>query len=440
MSQASLAGANVDLASALTEAEARYVEANPESRRLNEAAAAAMPGGNTRTTLHYDPFPLALVEGRDARVLDADGHEYVDVLGEYTAGLYGHSNPVNVAAVKAALDGGILLGGPNAKEGALARAVVARFPAIERVRFTNSGTEANLMAISIARVVTGRDHVMVMFGGYHGGLLYFADPTMAINAPFPYVVGRYNDVAGCRALIRQHAGDLACLIVEPMLGGGGCIPATPEFVAMLREETARAGVLLIFDEVMTSRLGPAGLQGELAITPDLTTLGKYVGGGMSFGAFGGRADIMDRFDPRRADAVPHSGTFNNNVMTMSAGLAGLEEVYPPEAAGPFNARGDGLRERLNTRARAHGVPVQFRGRGSMFTVHFRAGEIADFDAVQAGRNELRPLFQLDLIARGIYIGRRGMFNLMLPLDDADFDVIEAAVDEFLASRRGLLLG
>ena len=225
-----------------------------------------------------------------------------------------------------------------------------------------------------------------------------------------------------------------------MLGSGGCIPATHEFLAMLREETEAAGTLLIFDEVMTSRLGPGGLQGEHGITPDLTSLGKYIGGGMTFGAFGGRADIMARFDPRRADAVPHSGTFNNNIMTMSAGLVGLEEIYPPEKVGPFNARGDGLRERLNERARAHGVPVQFKGLGSMFTVHFRDGEIDDYADVQAGRNELRPLFQLDLIERGIYIGQRGMFNLMLPLTDEDFDAVEAAVDEFLASRRRLLAG
>lgn len=159
---------------------------------------------------------------------------------------------------------------------------------------------------------------------------------------------------------------------------------------------------------------------------------------MTFGAFGGRADIMDRFDPRRADAMPHSGTFNNNIMTMSAGLAGLEEIYPPETVAPFNARGDALRERLNARARAHDVPVQFRGIGSMFTVHFRDGDINDYADVQAGRNELRPLFQLDLIQRGIYIGQRGMFNLMLPLSEANLDAVEAAVDEFLASRKSLL--
>ncbi len=433
-------GANVDVASALAEAGARYIETNPESRRLNEANAAAMPGGNTRTTLHYDPFPLTLVEGRGARVKDADGHEYIDVLGEYTAGLYGHSNPVILAAVKAALDGGIVLGGPNPKEGALARAVVDRFPGIERVRFTNSGTEANLMAISIARVVTGRSTIMAMFGGYHGGVFFFANPDLPINAPFPHVIGRYNDIDGCRALIAENAADLAAVILEPMLGSGGCIPATPEFLAMLREETRKAGTILIFDEVMTSRLGPGGLQGERGMTPDLTSLGKYLGGGMTFGAFGGRADIMERFDPRRADAMPHSGTFNNNIMTMSAGLAGLEQIYPPELAAPFNARGDDLRERLNACARARGLAVQFKGLGSMFTVHFRDGEINDYADVQAGRNELRPLFQLDMIERGIYIGQRGMFNLMLPLSDEDFDAVEAAVDEFLASRGSLLLG
>ena len=154
------------------------------------------------------------------------------------------------------------------------------------------------------------------------------------------------------------------------MGGGGCIAASPEFLNMLREATTRVGALLILDEVMTSRLSPGGLQQVRGIKPDLTTFGKYIGGGMSFGAFGGRADIMDLFDPRRPDALPHAGTFNNNVLTMSAGLAGLTEVYTPDAARALNARGDALRERLNALCRAHDAPMQFTGIGSMFAVHF----------------------------------------------------------------------
>src|SRR5581483_9912914 len=166
-------------------------------------------------------------------------------------------------------------------------------------------------------------------GGYHGGVFYFRDATSPINAPFRFVRAPYNDIAGARALIERHAGDLAAIIIEPMLGGGGCIPADADFLQALRDAATQTGALLIFDEVMTSRLAPGGLQQVHGILPDLTTLGKYLGGGMSFGAFGGRADIMDRFDPRRADAFQHAGTFNNNKLTMSAGLAALTRIYTP---------------------------------------------------------------------------------------------------------------
>ncbi|MDP6707853.1 MAG: aspartate aminotransferase family protein [Alphaproteobacteria bacterium] len=432
--------ANVDLASALAEAEANYVANNPESRARFEAACEVMPGGNTRTSIFYSPFPLTLASGNGARVTDVDGHEYVDFLGEYTAGLYGHSNPRIRAAVDQALDAGIVLGGQNETEAKLAAAVVDRFPGIERVRFTNSGTESNLMAISTARAVTGRSKVMVMKGGYHGGVFYFAVPEMPINAPFPFLLGRYNDIDFCREMIAEHGDDLACVILEPMMGSGGCIPAAPEFLAMLRQETTRVGALLIFDEVMTSRLGPGGLQGRLGITPDLTSLGKYIGGGLTFGAFGGRADIMDRYDPRRADAIPHAGTFNNNVLTMSAGLTGLTEVYPKDEVADFNARGDKLRARLNGLATERGLAAQFTGIGSMMSIHFRHGRIAGPDDAQAGNQELRTLLHFDMFERGIYIARRGMFNMMLPMTDDDLETLVEALAEFFDSRAGLIGG
>ena len=429
---------NADLTAALAEADAQYVARNPKSQAQYDEALAAMPGGNTRTVLFYPPFPLTIAKGEGCRVWDADGHEYVDFLGEYTAGLYGHSNPTILAAVREALDGGIVLGGHTGIEAKLAAAVSKRFPAMQRLRFTNSGTEANLMAVSTARAFTKRSKVMVFDGGYHGGLLYFAAPNMPINAPFPYVKARYNDIDGTRALIAEHARDLACVILEPMLGSGGCVPADDAFLAMLREETTKAGALLIFDEVMTSRLGPSGWQGLSGVIPDLATLGKYIGGGLTFGAFGGREDVLSMYDPRRPDAIPHAGTFNNNVLTMTAGFTGLSEVYTQNLAPDFNAKGDGLRERLNEVARRHGAAMCFTGRGSMSAVHFRKDAPRDFDGVLAGRNELRPLLHKDLLAAGIYPASRGMFVLSLPMGEAEFDKLADGVEEFARSRAGLL--
>jgi glutamate-1-semialdehyde 2,1-aminomutase len=223
-----------------------------------------------------------------------------------------------------------------------------------------------------------------------------------------------------------------------MMGGGGCIPAHPEFLAALRAATSAAGAVLIFDEVMTSRLAPGGLGEKHGIRPDLKTLGKYIGGGMSFGAFGGRADLLDRFDPRRPDAWPHAGTFNNNVLTMSAGLAGLTEAYTPAAAEALNARGETLRRRLNALCRRHAARMQFTGIGSMMTAHFTTAPIAAPEDWAKADPRLKELFFFDLLAAGMWIARRGMINLSLPIGEAECERLVQAVEEFLQSRRPLL--
>ena len=309
-----------------SEAAVRYTAANPLSQARFERSTGFLPGADTRTINHYAPFPVTIVRGEGARLYDLDRHEYADFLNDYTAGLYGHSNPAIQAAIAEAANNGLTLGGPTPNQQEFAELICGRFPSVERVRFTNSGTESNLMVISIARAVTRRDGVLVFDGAYHGGPLSFTGPDRRLNLPFPWIVGEYNDVESARSLIKGHADGLACVLVEPMLGGGGCIPATREFLDALRNATQRSGVLLIFDEVQTSRLAPGGLQEALGVYADLTTLGKYLGGGASFGAFGGRADLMDRFDPRRPDHFSHAGTHNNNAVTMAAGLAGLRDV------------------------------------------------------------------------------------------------------------------
>jgi glutamate-1-semialdehyde 2,1-aminomutase len=429
---------NIDIEAALLDTRERYAGRNPESRARYAQACAAMPGGNTRTVLFFAPFPLAIARGEGCRLWDADGHEYVDFLAEYTAGLYGHSHPAIRASIDRALDGGINLSGHNLVEAALARAVCDRFPSIDLVRFTNSGTEANLMALATATVVTGRRKILVFDGGYHGGLLYFGGGGIPINAPHDFVVGRYNDAEDTRRLIERNGPDLAAILVEPMMGTGGCIPATGDFLQLLRDAASRHGAILIFDEVMTSRLAPGGLQEAHGIIPDMTTLGKYLGGGMSFGAFGGKAEIMALYDPRRPDGLPHAGTFNNNVLSMSAGLAGITEIFTPDACRALNARGDALRERLNGLCRARGARMQFTGRGSMMTVHFTTKAIGNPSDAAHGDPKLKELFFFDMLERGIYLARRGMVALSLPIGDAECDRLAAAVDDFLETRQPLL--
>ena len=432
---------NTSLDSALAEAEARFTADNPKSAARHAFARTTMPGGNTRTVLHYAPFPLAWAKGDGTTLLDLDGHAYTDFLGEYSAGLYGHSSPVILSAIREALEGGIVLGGPNQYEADLAQTIRDRFPSIQLLRFCNSGTEANVFAIQTARAVTGKSAVLTFEGGYHGGVLYFRSGGMPLNLPIPWLSATYNDGDAAAAIIREHAKDLAAVIVEPMMGGG-CLPADRDFLFALRQACSEHNVVLIFDEVMTSRLSTGGYQAMVGVTPDMTTLGKYLGGGLSFGAFGGRMDLMARFDPERADSFPHAGTFNNNVLSMAGGLAGLRKLLTAKAIGLLNRKGDRLRNAINEIAKRHDVGLKATGIGSFVGLHFSRGEVrqpGDLDpALEERRTKLQNLMHLDLIAAGKFFARRGFMALMLPTTEDEVDAFAGAVEEFVVSRKSLL--
>ncbi|MEX3008397.1 aspartate aminotransferase family protein [Hoeflea sp. TYP-13] len=429
---------NSSLDQSLEDARRIYARGRPNSQRIHEEACQSMPGGNTRTVLYHGPFPLRAEGGKGAFLTDVDGHDYLNLLGEYTAGVFGHTDPAIVSALKKTLDGGINLGAHNSSEARLAALVTERFPAIEKVRFTNSGTEANLMALSTARYVTGRSDVMVFKGGYHGGVFYFGGDGLPINAPFPFVVARYNDTEGTRDLIAAHAETLACVIVEPMLGSSGCIPGKPEFLEMLRRETERVGALLIFDEVMTSRFGRHGASHMLGIRPDMITLGKWVGGGMSFGAFGGNAAIMDVYDPTRPGTLPHAGTFNNNVLSMNGGIAALSEAFTSDRAETLHARGERTRNRLNELFERHGVTLFASGSGSLMNIHPVRGPVNTVDDIADGDDRIKELLFLDLLERGFYIARRGFIALSQAVTEDDLDRFVSALDDVVTVRKSLL--
>lgn len=417
------------LTAALAAAESRFAAANPESERAHRAATSFLPGGNTRTSLHYSPFPVTFREGRGQTLTDLDGHLYTDFLGEYSAGLYGHSHPDVMAAARKALDEGIAFGGPNTYEAEMAALLASRYPSVDLLRFTNSGTEANLMAVATAREVTGRSMTIVFEGGYHGSLLSFRG-SAPLNAPYPFTVCAYNDVAEAVATIERVGQDLAAVLVEPMLGGGGAVPATPEFLQALRDATTRTGALLIFDEVMTSRLAPGGLQEVYGISPDLTTFGKYLGGGFSFGAFGGARRWMSRYDPTAPASLSHPGTFNNNTLSMAAGAAGLRDVYPPEVAAAHNRLGDRFRDRLNRVFREREAVMQATGLGSIIGIHFQVTPIASAVDIEPA-NAKRALLHLEMMLRGYYFARRGYLALSVALQPADLDGFTAALCDVL---------
>jgi len=426
-----------EIDTALAKASESFVKARPRTLALHEEARAVMPGGNTRTVLYTAPLPIRVARAEGAVITDIDGHSYVDLLGEYSAGLYGHSHPRIKQAVGDALTMGINLGAHHGLEVKFAQAVTRRFD-LDLVRFTNSGTEANMMALGAARAFTKRPKILGIKGGYHGGTLYFGGGGAAVNAPYDVILAPFNDRDATRRLIAQHGADLAAVLIEPMLGSGGCLPADPAYLKMLRQETAERGIILIFDEVMTSRLDPKGLAVQLGITPDLKTLGKYIGGGMSFGAFGGRRNIMEQFDPTRPQFLPHAGTFNNNTLTMTAGFAALTEIFTPEACLALNRRGDRLRDRLNDLFMRYQVALKVTGLGSLLNIHPIAGDISTPDETAAADPRLRQLLYLDLLEEGYYTAGRGYMALSLVVSDEHCDGFCAAVERVVTKHRHLL--
>ena len=409
-----------------------YRTRNPGSEEQFRRAKRCMPGGTTRATVYFPPFPLTIERASNGRVYDVDGHGYLNFVGEYTAGVYGHDDSMTKRVLAAIGRHGTLLSGPTQHEDKLARLICHRF-GFDQIRFCNSGTEANLLALALARHVTQRTGVLGFKGAYHGGSLVLMDGRDGLNVPVDMVLGQYNDVEGTRALIRENAAKLGAIIVEPMMGAAGCIPALPEFLKMLRDVSREHGIVLIFDEVMTSRLGPAGLQGELGIHADLTTLGKYLGGGFSMGALAGIRELMACFDPASGERyLSHGGTFNNNVASMIAGYIGLTEYFTEDAAMRLNARGDKLRRNLNEVARSLGLPVQVTGIGSVMNLHLHDGDIlCPSDIGGEGVDEFKRLFHLHMLNRGIYVAARGLTTLNLNMHEAYIAAFEDEFSRFL---------
>ena len=394
-----------------------------------------LPGGNTRSVLHFDPFPFRVASAEGRYLVDVDGHRYVDLLGNYTAGLLGHSPEPVRAAAHAAIDGGWALGAVHPNEVRLAELIVGRYASIDQVRFTNSGTEANLMALAVATNATGRAKVLVFDGGYHGGVITFAGHR-DVNVPHDWIVSTYNDADAVDAVFAEHGDTIAAVLVEPLQGSAGCIPGEPDFLGSLRRHCDAAGALLIFDEVMTSRLAPGGAQELLGITPDLTTLGKYLAGGFTFGAFGGRRDLMAAFDA--GGRLGHAGTFNNNVVSMAAGVATLTEVLTADVLTSTNTRGDRLRSALNTVFVRHGVPMCATGSGSLMNLHGTAGPVTSTRDLAAADDRWKELLFFDALDAGYYIARRGFIALSIEITDDDIDAFVAFVDNWagaLTSQR-----
>ncbi len=413
---------------AIESARSRYASANPLSQAADKSAERYFPGGNTRTVLHYHPFPLTMVEGDGAEVTDLDGHRYVDFVGEYSAALFGHSDDVIKSAIHEALDKGVAMGAPTPYERELAGLLCERFPSLEQVRFCNSGTEANLMALTTARVLTGRDKLLAFNDAYHGGVIKFLGGQSALNMPFDFVLADFNDIEGTAELIGQVGDELAAVIIEPILGAGGNIQGNRKFLQMLRRMTKEVGALLIFDEVKTARLGAAGIQGMLEIDPDLTTLGKFIGGGLPTGAFGGSAEVMAHFNPKLKGALAHAGTFNNNVCSF----------FVTQRAADFLDWSEAFRLSLNEMFAAKAVPMYANGMGSMIAIHFSREPTKRPADISAGCRSLRPLLHMELLLEGVLLCSRGDLFLSLPMDETHLSKVSLALENFIDRYKPLI--
>jgi glutamate-1-semialdehyde 2,1-aminomutase len=423
-------------------AQLAYEQLTPASRALWERALGSLPGGNTRTTVFHDPYPVYLVRGEGCRVTDADGVERIDFINNYTSLVHGHCHPRVVEAVQRQAARLISGAAPTELEIELAERIRERLPSVEQIRFANSGTEATMLALRAARAFTGRTTIAAFAGCYHGSHDYAASapadralppggPGIPPAVAETVVVAPFNDVEGTRAALEPHLGDLAVVIVEPVLGSGGVLPATAGFLSFLRELTREAGALLIFDEVISFRVGYRGAQGRVGVTPDLTTLGKIIGGGLPVGAFGGRADVMALFDPRSDGRIGHGGTFNANPLSMAAGLATLAELTP-ERCDELESLAVRLREKLTDLFAGVDLPAAMTQIGSLFNLHFTQGPIRSHADVLAGDAGLLRELHLALLGHGILFTPRGMGCLSTPMTSAE-------VDAFVeATRSGLV--
>lgn len=398
------------------ELRAAYRAARPQSAAAHQRAREELPGGNSRHQVFFDPFPFYVDRSHGPRLVDVDGIAYLDLVNNYTSLVHGHAHPAVVARATEQLARGSAYGAPSLLEIEMAGELRRRLPSMERVRFANSGSEAVSYAVRTARTFTGRDRIMKVEGGYSGGFDAVQVSVKHLGATsrdavpelgVPHRVAQdtavipFNDIDPAVAAIRDLGAQCACLVVEPFLGSGGGLPAEAGYLEALREETAKVGCLLLFDEVQTLRLGFGGLQQHFGITPDLTALGKLIGGGLPVGAFGGRADVMDVNDPRRPDTPQHAGTYNANPVTLAAGLETLHLLTPEEVT-RLNRNGDALREQVNELAAKHGVPLTATGFGSILQVHQGSPAPRSFrEARDRDKGAVAALFFL-LLAEGVF--------------------------------------
>lgn len=425
-----------------------YPDLLSKSAQVYQRAKKSLPGGNTRTTVFMSPYPIYAASGKGCRVTDLDGVERIDCINNFTSLIHGHAHPELVEAAASQIRLGTAFGMPTPSEVELAELLCSRVNSIERVRFMNSGTEAVMMALKAARAFTGRPKIAKVEGSYHGSYDYAETSLDAAPSNWgeitpnsiPYsqgtpqgvlsdvVVLPFNNVATAERLLRENAASLAAVLIDPVPNRVGLIPASKEFMSMLRKVTHELGILLVIDEVITLRLASGGAQSMYDIVPDMTTAGKMIGGGFPVGAVGGSAEVMSVFDPSSGrPPVPHGGTFSANPVTMAAGLKAMQ-LMDDKAFAQLNRHGDLLRNSVNDAFSTTGIEGQATGVGSLLKIHFHKRPITDYRSAYPTAQQQKLMMRLmtKLINNGVMTAGYGLIALSTPMSDQDIEQIGAS--------------
>ena len=416
----------------------------PVSQALYERAMKVMPGGNTRTTVYMKPHPFYASHGKGCRLTDAEGVERIDFTNNYNSLIHGHAHPAINAAVRGQIERGSAFPMATELEIRLAELLCGRIASFEQVRFCNSGSEAVMMAIKAARAYSGKPKIAKCEGAYHGSYDFAEvslDPTpetwgngdpesVAYAKGTPrsvldeVVVIPFNKPERAERILHTHAQTLACVVIDLMPNRAGLIPATPEFVAMLQRFRKETGVLIVLDEVITLRLGYGGGQEVFGITPDLSAIGKIIGGGYPVGAVGGSGEAMAVFDPTRdKPLLPHGGTFNANPVTMVAGEAAMQHFGQDEIA-RLGMLGDKARAGITAAFGEAGLPGQVTGLGSLLRIHPHNRPLSDYRSSLMSAPEKSQLAAILRRMRdnGVFVNERGVCSLSTPMGVAEIDI------------------
>jgi glutamate-1-semialdehyde 2,1-aminomutase len=430
-----------------------YPDPRSRSQAMNDRAKASLPGGNTRTTVFMKPYPIYAERGEGCRVWDLDGVARIDCNNNYTSLIHGHAHPGLIAAAAEQMKRGTAFGLPTAAEVEFAELICGRVTSVERIRFSNSGTEAVMSALKAARAFTGRPKIAKCEGAYHGTYDYAEvslettpehwrqgpPPSVAYAKGTPQgvvddvVTIPFNDIDGAVGLIRAHGSKLAGVLIDPMPNRAGLAPAERGYIEALRDVTREVGALLVFDEVITFRLGLGGAQGRWNAEPDLTAFGKIIGGGFPVGATGGSAAVMAVFDPSDGrPALPMGGTFSANPVTMRAGIAAME-LLDRAAFARLDAMGERMRDGINAIFRDQRVAGGAVGLGSLLRIHFSARPVRDYRSAYMTETESRRFaaFRRALLNAGVIICGNGLMALSTPMTDDDIDAVLTGISAAL---------